>query len=140
MKTATPVLYVAETNDDGDVDWQSYIAYAGGDEYVLYGSRNSGNHGRKCPDVKMNFLSREALSIFLTKTCCVTSTINVTMYLFDETHFPDFCVNNMMFNDFRRLRERMNLRYAELFGYDKYGPYNKTSVMNLLLMLRDMRA
>lgn len=139
MQTGTPVLYIAETNDDGDIDWQSYISYAGADEYVLYGSRNSGNHGRKCPDVRITFLSRETLAMFLTKTCCTTSHINVTMYLFNETHFPDFCANNMLFSDFRRLRETMNLRYAELFGYDQYTPYNKTSIMNLLMMLRDMR-
>jgi len=130
---SSPVLYIEEVNDNGNVDTRAFVRYDGNDTYVVHMTRRDNKAFRKYPDFRMEFYTRESLVNFLLYSVCVNSTVNVTLFKmdFDELFTYNFAGYEVLYKSTRR--------HAELFGYDKFGFYNFDGLMELAMVLRDMR-
>jgi hypothetical protein len=130
-----PALYIEEVNENGLTDTRAFVRYDGGDTYVVYMTRRDSKckYVKKFPDFRMEFYNRESLVNFLLYSVCDSSTANVTLFKMDhrdlyETSFSGY---ETLYNDTRK--------YAELFGYDDFQYYNYEGLMELAMVLRDMR-
>lgn len=129
----SPVLYIEEVNDYGNVDSRVFVRYDGGDTYVVHMTRRDNKAFRKYPDFRMEFYTRESLVNFLLYSVCLNSTVNVTLFKMDldELSSYDFAGYDSLYKRTRR--------YNELFGYDAFRFYNFEGLMELTMVLRDMR-
>ena len=133
MSFNKPILYIEEVLYNGKSDMRMFPYYDGGDRYVVYLSRRDNKHP-SLTDMRMVFLSREALINFLLHSICEKSSVSITFYLSN--------VNELTQYSFSSLYEhyKNSSRKTELFGYDNFQHYNYDGLMELTMILRDSRA
>jgi len=131
--TQYPVLYIEEVNDRGITDTRMFVRYDGRDTYAVYMTRRDEKDFKHLPDFRMEFYTRESLVNFMIYAVSLTSKTNVTLFKMDYRDLDErtFSGYETLYNE--------TINRAEMLGYDNFGYYNYDGLMELTMVLRDMR-